>query len=51
MIVDEVSNEEIYNEIINSNLSDKAKVKAIQALAGDKKIDEDNDDEEVVIND
>ena len=33
MIIDEKeTEEEICNEIINSNLSDKAKIKAIQAL-------------------
>ena len=38
MIIDEnyKTNEDICNEIINSNLSDKAKVKAIQALKGEK---------------
>jgi len=46
MIIDE--NDDVCNEIINSNLSDKAKIKAIQALK-DKKIEEDKDNEELVI--
>jgi hypothetical protein len=50
MIVDETykSDEDICNEIINSNLSNKAKVKAIQALKGEKEIKEEQDDEIVL---
>jgi hypothetical protein len=51
MIIDETykSNEDICNEIINSNLSDKAKVKAIQALKGEKEeIKEEKNDEMVL---
>ena len=51
MIIDETykSDEDICNEIINSNLSDKAKVKAIQALKGEKKeIKEEQNDEMVL---
>jgi hypothetical protein len=51
MIIDETykSNEDICNEIINSNLSDKAKIKAIQALKGEKEeIKEEQNDEMVL---
>ena len=51
MIVDEneKTEEEVCNEIINSNMSDKAKVKAIQALkSDDKKIEESKEDEMVI---
>ena len=51
MIVDEneKTEEEVCNEIINSNISDKAKVKAIQALKNDdKKIEESKEDEMVI---
>ncbi len=51
MIIDEnyKTNEDICNEIINSNLSDKTKVKAIQALKGEKEeIKEEQNDEMVL---
>lgn len=51
MIIDEnyKTNEDICNEIINSNLSDKAKVKTIQALKGEKEeIKEEQNDEMVL---
>ena len=51
MIIDETykSNEDICNEIINSNLSDKAKVKAIQALKGEKEEIKEEQNDEVVL--
>ena len=52
MIIDEnyKTVEDICNEIINSNLSDKAKIKTIQALKGEeeKEIKEDQSDEMVL---
>ena len=51
MIIDEnyKTVEDICNEIINSNLSDKAKIKTIQALKGEEKeIKEDQSDEMVL---
>ncbi len=51
MLVDEdyKSSEDICDEIINSNLSDKAKIKAIQALKGEKEVVESDSEEEMVI--
>ena len=50
MIIDEnyKTVEDICNEIINSNLSDKAKIKTIQALKGEEEIKEDQSDEMVL---
>ena len=52
MLIDEnyKTDEDICNEIINSNLSDKAKIKTIQALKGEeeKEIKEDQSDEMVL---
>ena len=51
MLVDDKDNEEICNEVINSNLSDKAKIKAIQALKGKEDIKENKDEEMVICED
>lgn len=50
MIIDEnyKSEEDICNEIINSNLSNEAKIKAIQALKNEKEIKEEQDDDLVL---
>jgi hypothetical protein len=42
------SEEDICNEIINSNLSNEAKIKAIQALKNEKEIKEEQDNELVL---
>ena len=51
MLIDEnyKTNEDICNEIINSNISDKAKVKDIQALKGEKEEIKEEQNNEMVL--